>query len=168
MPQLLAPALIGRYLATQWRRAYGLNISRLDDQLFVGGEFPLEQWPMLHAAGIRAVLSLQAEREDAFCTPLPARTLCLAVNDFHPPSIAQLEQAVAFLHESRQRNEPTLIHCHAGVGRAPLTTIAFLMAEGVNTAEAQRRVFQARPIMRLNRRQRARLVEWERVVQAKH
>lgn len=160
MPHLLTPPVIGRYLATQWRRAFGLNLSRLDDDLFVGGEFSLEQWPLLHAIGIRAVLSLQSEREDVFCAPLPARTLRLAVEDFYPPSLAQLEQAVAFLNESRVRGEPTLIHCHAGVGRAPLITIAFLLAEGVPASEAERRVFHARPIMRLNRRQRARLSEW--------
>lgn len=163
MPQVLTPPLVGHYLATQWRRAFGLNLSRLDDHLFVGGEFSLERWPLLHAVGIRAVLSLQGEREDVFCEPLPARTLRLAVEDFHPPSLAQLEQAVAFLNESRVRGEPTLIHCHAGVGRAPLTTIAFLISEGVSASEAERHVFHARPIMRLNRRQRARLNEWAMV-----
>ncbi|MBC8163930.1 MAG: dual specificity protein phosphatase family protein [Roseiflexaceae bacterium] len=160
----LSPAQIGRFLVTQWRRAFGLNLSRLDDLLFIGGEFPCERWPALHALGIRAVLSLQGEREDIFCDPLPARTLRLEVEDFHAPSLAQLEQAVAFLRESRQRGEPTLIHCHAGVGRAPLTAAALLISEGASASAAVRRIHDARPIIRLNARQRARLAEWEQRV----
>src|SRR4051794_41174309 len=66
------------YAVTQWRRMFGLNISRVDDLLFVGGEFSAAQWAKLYAFGIRAVLSLQAEREDQFAGP-PARALRLAV-----------------------------------------------------------------------------------------
>lgn len=166
-PPPRSPALLRRYIATQWRRAFGLNLSRLDDFLFVGGEFRREQWPALHALGVRAVLSLQGEREDEFCEPLPGSTLRLEVEDFHPPSLAQLEEAVAFLRETRAAGMPTLVHCHAGVGRAPLTTAAFLMAEGVSARDAIARVYHARPIMRLNRRQHARLLEWEAVLNAR-
>src|SRR5215213_1970460 len=86
-----------RYLHTQWRRGFGLNVSRVDDLLFVGGQFRARQWPALRALGIRAVLSLQAEREDTFHGPPPDRVLRLLVPDFHPPSIAQLREAVAFI-----------------------------------------------------------------------
>lgn len=163
-PPPLAPVLFGRYLATQWRRAFGLNITQIDDFLFVGGEFECERWPLLHKRGIRAVLSLQGEREDAFCDPLPMQTLRLEVEDFHPPTLDQLYEAVTFLRATRAANLPTLIHCHAGVGRAPLTTAAFLIAEGASASEALSRIYHARPIIRLNRGQRARLTEWEAVV----
>jgi len=152
-----------RYLHTQWRRGFGLNVSRIDDLLFVGGQFRARQWPALHALGIRAVLSLQAEREDRFHGPPPDRVLRLLVPDFRPPSIEQLYEAVAFIRAAHAEQLPVLVHCHAGVGRAALTTSAFLITGGMSYAEAFAHIRRARPIIALNAIQQARLAEWERL-----
>ncbi|HEU5099198.1 MAG TPA: dual specificity protein phosphatase [Roseiflexaceae bacterium] len=151
------------YLRTQWRRGFGLNVTRIDDLLYVGGQFEARQWPALHALGIRAVLSLQAEREDAFHGPPPERALRLLVPDFHPPSIEQLHEAVAFIREAQAVQMPVLVHCHAGVGRASLTASAFLIAGGMSHAEAFAHIRRARPIVALNAIQYGRLAEWERL-----
>lgn len=153
-----------RYATAQWNRFFGLNVSRLNDMLYVGGEFHASQWPQLHALGIRAVLSLQAEREDVFEGPPPDRALRLEVIDFHPPTIEQLHWAVAFITAAHADGLPTLIHCHAGVGRAPLTTAAYLVAQGMTSADALEQVRRARPIIGLNERQMQRLIEWEQAV----
>jgi protein-tyrosine phosphatase len=152
-----------RYLRTQWRRGFGLNVSRIDDLLFVGGQFRARQWPALHALGIRAVLSLQAEREDTFHGPPPDRALRLLVPDFHPPLIDQLHEAVAFIQAAHADQLPVLVHCHAGVGRAALTASAFLIAGGMSHTEAFAYLRRARPIVALNAIQHARLAEWERL-----
>jgi protein-tyrosine phosphatase len=149
------------YLTTQWRRAFGLNVSRLDDLLFVGGQFRPTQWPRLRALGIRAVLSLQAESEDVFHGDPPDRALRLLVPDFHPPSIEQLHEATGFIRAAHADRLPVMVHCHAGVGRAPLTAAAFLVTRGVGAADALERIRAARPIIGLNPAQIARLVEWE-------
>jgi protein tyrosine phosphatase (PTP) superfamily phosphohydrolase (DUF442 family) len=151
------------YLRTQWRRGFGLNVSRIDDLLYVGGQFRARQWPALRALGIRAVLSLQAEREDTFRGPPPDRALRLLVPDFHPPSLDQLHEAVAFIRAAHAERLPVLVHCHAGVGRASLTASAFLIAGGMSHAEAFDHIRRARPIVALNAIQRARLEEWERL-----
>jgi hypothetical protein len=148
------------YALTQWRRMFGLNISRVDQLLFVGGEFTPAQWTQLRALGIRAVLSLQAEREDHFAGPPPERVLRLPVEDFSPPSIDQLRQAVAFIGTCHADGLPVLVHCHAGVGRASLTTSAYLMTGGLSHVEAFNRIRLARPIVELNVLQLARLIEW--------
>lgn len=155
-----------RYAATQWRRVFGLNVSRLDAMLYVGGAFRADQWPRLHALGIRAVLSLQAEREDAFSGPQPDRALRLPVPDFHSPTIDQLHDAVAFLHAAHTDGLTTLVHCQAGVGRAPLTAAAYLVARGETSQGALERLRQARPIVGLNQRQLERLAEWERAMRS--
>src|SRR5918912_1848988 len=85
------------YAITQWRRLFGLNVSQIDELLFVGGEFSPSQWPDLYTLGVRAVLSLQAEREDRFEGPPPDRALRLPVEDFQAATIEQLCQAVAFI-----------------------------------------------------------------------
>src|SRR6266542_480801 len=124
------PVHIWRYLRTQWRRAFGLNVSQIDELLFVGGQFRPQQWPALHALGIRAVLSLQAEYQDQFHGPPPARSLRLEVPDFHPPTVEQLHAAVAFIQSARAERLPVMVHCHAGVGRAALTASAYLVSQG--------------------------------------
>jgi protein tyrosine phosphatase (PTP) superfamily phosphohydrolase (DUF442 family) len=151
------------YLRTQWRRGFGLNVSRIDDLLYVGGQFHPRQWVALRGMGIRAVLSLQAEREDAFHGPPPDRTLRLLVPDFHAPSVEQLHEAVAFIRDARAEQLPVLVHCHAGVGRASLTASAFLIAGGMSHAQAFAHIRRARPIVALNAIQYARLAEWERL-----
>jgi hypothetical protein len=150
-----------RYLAAQWQRAFGLNISRIDDLTFVGGQFRPGQWPRLHLLGIRAVLSLQAEAEDVFNGPPPERTLRLEVPDFHPPTIEQLRQATSFIALAHADRLPVFVHCHAGVGRAPLTTAAYLITRGHSAQEAITTLSAARPIIALNDLQLQRLYEWE-------
>jgi hypothetical protein len=164
VPPASEPARLWLYAVTQWRRIFGLNVSQIDDLLFVGGEFAPTQWPDLSALGIRAVLSLQAEREDQFDGSPPDRALRLPVEDFHPPTIAQLREAVAFLDSCRADGLPVLIHCHAGVGRASLTASAYLMTRGLNHIEAFDTVRRARPIVALNGVQLERLIEWERTL----
>ncbi|HEU4321760.1 MAG TPA: dual specificity protein phosphatase [Roseiflexaceae bacterium] len=163
-PPPLRPLKLLHYMQTQWRRAFGLNLSQIDELLFVGGQFRPEQWPHIHAMGVRAVLSLQAENADVFEGPPPERALRLLVEDFHPPSVEQLHAAVGFIREAHAVRLPVLVHCHAGVGRASLTASAFLIASaGLSAAESFGRISHARPIVRLNRIQRARLDEWERL-----
>ncbi|HMO56866.1 MAG TPA: dual specificity protein phosphatase [Roseiflexaceae bacterium] len=160
----LTPTWLRQYLFTQWQRLLGLNASRVTELLYVGGEFRAAQWPMLHSLGVRAVLSLQAERHDEFSGPPPARHLRVPVEDFHAPTIEQLQVACEFLEDTHRAGHPTLVHCHAGVGRAPLTAAAFLVTQGHSAAEAIERIAIARPIIGLNRRQLSRLDEWERFV----
>jgi predicted protein tyrosine phosphatase len=161
---LAAPRIVWHYTVTQWRRAFGLNISQIDELLFVGGEFRAAQWPSLHLLGVRAVLSLQAEREDEFDGPPPERALRLPVPDFYAPTLDQIAEAVQFTRAAHADRLPVLIHCHAGVGRAALTASAFLISQGATRAEALERIRRARPIVALNPLQHNRLLEWERLV----
>jgi len=164
LPSFRSPAHVWLYARTQFRRAFGLNVTRIDDLLFVGGQFRPRQWPRLHALGIRAVLSLQDEYEDVFHGEPPARALRLRVPDFHPPTLEQLREGVDFIAAAHAEGLPVMVHCHAGVGRASLTTSAYLVSRGMRGAEAFELIRRARPIVLLNGPQRARLEECERLV----
>ena len=164
LPPVDSPALLWLYARTQWRRVFGLNVTRIDDLLFVGGQFRPRQWPALRQLGIRAVLSLQAEYEDVFHGTPPDRALRLMVPDFHPPTVEQLREAVAFVAAAHADGLPVMIHCHAGVGRASLTASAYLVSRGASYADAFEKIRRARPIVRLNRLQHERLSEWERLI----
>ncbi|PDW03883.1 protein-tyrosine phosphatase family protein [Candidatus Viridilinea mediisalina] len=149
------------YLQAQWQRIFGLNVSMINAQLFVGGQFSVEQWPELYRLGIRAVLSLQAEHEDQFMEPYPSRQERLLVADFTAPTLEQLDAGVAFVQAAHAEGLPVFIHCHAGVGRAPIMAAACLMAnEGLDAQRALERIRAARPIIGPGRAQVAQLVEW--------
>lgn len=151
------------YLRAQWSRLFGLNLSPLTPLLYVGGRFDAAQWPAMHALGIRAVLSLQDESEDSFAGPPPERTLRVPVVDFTAPTVAQIEDGVRFITASHADNLPVLIHCHGGVGRAPLFAAAYLMAsEGTPYLQALARVRAARPIIGPNAGQIRSLRDYER------
>jgi protein-tyrosine phosphatase len=74
---------------------------------------------------------------------------------------------VAFIAAAYADRLPVLVHCHAGVGRAPLTAAAYLVAHhGLESRAALAYLQAARPIVHVNGRQLHRLLEWERQVQA--
>jgi protein-tyrosine phosphatase len=150
------------YMRAQWGRLFGLNLSPVTPLLFVGGQFRAERWPAIHALGVRAVLSLQGEREDTFAGPPPERTLRLLVADFTPPTLEQLEEGVQFIAASHAAGLPVLVHCHAGVGRAPIQAAAYLVAsERISHRHALGRIRAARPIIGPNAAQVALLHEYE-------
>lgn len=151
-----------RYFSTQWKRLFGLNHSPVTAALFVGGQFAPEQWPALAALGVRAVLSLQAEREDRFAGGGPERALRLPVIDFTPPSLEQFDEGVGFITACVAAELPVFVHCHSGIGRAPLMAAAYLMtSEAVSHSVALARIKAARPIIGPNLPQLMRLREYE-------
>jgi protein tyrosine phosphatase (PTP) superfamily phosphohydrolase (DUF442 family) len=157
-----------RYAQAMWRRFFGLNVSKIDSLLFVGGQFAPDQWPRLHAMGIRAVLSLQAEYEDQFEGPPPERTLRLLVPDFNTPNLEQFAEAVLFIAEAHRDGLPVFVHCHAGVGRAPITAAAYLVAyHAMNSMAALGYIRAVRPIIAPNGIQMRRLQEWETLLRNK-
>lgn len=150
------------YVHTQFRRMFGVNITQIEPLLFVGGQFRPDQWPKIHALGVRAVLSLQAEYEDRFEGAPEPRSLRLLVPDYYPPSIEQLQEALSFIKQAHAEELPVFIHCHAGMGRAPLTAASYLMeTRAWKHDQALRYLRHARPIITLNERQKQRLLEWE-------
>ncbi|MGQ9927426.1 MAG: dual specificity protein phosphatase family protein [Chloroflexaceae bacterium] len=153
------------YLSTQLRRLFGLNASIVEPDLLVGGQFRPDQWPELRAMGVRAVLSMQAEREDRFAGGAPERLLRLAVQDFTPPTLEQLADGIAFISAAHQAGLTVFVHCHAGVGRAPLMAAAYLMyRQDLDHRTALARIHAARPIIRLNPSQIKRLHELEAIL----
>lgn len=150
-----------RYAAA-WLRRRELNLSAVNPLLYVGGQFSPAQWPQIHRLGVRAVLSLRAEHADVFGYPPPVRAHRLLVPDFYPPTLDQIAEGVDFVAAAQAEGLPVLIHCHAGVGRAPLLAAAHLMASRrINHHVALAELRLARPFIGLNRRQLARLRAYE-------
>jgi atypical dual specificity phosphatase len=95
----------------------------------------------LREQGIGAVLSLTE-------TPLAAGALerhglvglHLPVDDLHPPTPAQLAQALDFIDWQRVLGRAVAVHCLVGQGRTGTVLAAYLIRGGIGPAEALREV----------------------------
>jgi len=129
------------------------NYSRIEDGFYMGGR--VVKLP----SGTRAVLNL-CEMEDPYQVevhrwqPIP---------DAAPaPSITWLRQQVEFLDQQRRAGLPVFVHCHAGVSRAGLVTVAYLMwRNGWSCEDSLQFVRSRRPVVRPNAAFMDLLREWE-------
>jgi protein-tyrosine phosphatase len=133
----------------------GLNISQVEDWLWVGGSVPRSQYPALAARGITAVIDLRAERGDdeQALAALGIALLRLPVVDRYPPSVAQLRQGVEWALPRVAAGGRLYAHCEHGVGRGPLMGLAVMVARGWEAPEAYRKLRKARWQSTLNDRQ---------------
>jgi protein tyrosine phosphatase (PTP) superfamily phosphohydrolase (DUF442 family) len=133
----------------------GMNVSQVNDWLWVGGSVPRAQYRELAARGITAVIDMRAERSDdaAALGALGIELLHLPVTDRYPPSVEQLMRGVEWALPRLKAGGRLYAHCEHGVGRGPLMGLAVMVAQGAEATEAYRAVRQARWQCTLNDRQ---------------
>ena len=151
-------AMLAVHFVAEWWRRAPPNYSRIEDGLYLGGR--VAQPP----PGTRAVLNL-CEAEDSYRAevhrwqPIP---------DAEPaPSIDWLRRQVQFIDEQRRAGRPVFVHCHAGVSRGGMVTVAYLMWQhGWSRDEALEFVRTRREVVRPNPAFMALLLEWEQALKA--
>jgi protein-tyrosine phosphatase len=101
-------------------------------------------------AGVTHILDMQIEFDD---TPL-AKPLGLSVlwnptdDDFAPKSAELLQRGVDFAVKALEANSTKLlIHCAAGVHRAPMMALAVLCSLSWTMADAKRLIAGKRPVV---------------------
>lgn len=102
--------------------------------------------------GIRAILTL-TERPltvfkgitDDLFRNLDIVNLHVPVPDQYPPDQAQAEIILEFIETMKRQNRPTLVHCHAGIGRTGTVLYLYYLGQGLNLEEATTMIRARRP-----------------------
>ncbi len=105
-----------------------------------------DELPVLHDAGIRAVVSLLNIPSDAdVYRPAGLDYLCLSIPDGHPPDFTQADEFVRFVDAHRESGHAVAVHCYAGLGRTGTMLGAYLIAQGADSTTALLKVRAAEP-----------------------
>ncbi len=100
--------------------------------------------PILHSAGVRAVVSLLNLPGDARVYDAAGFDfLCLPIPDGQPPSTNQAMELARFVSARQSAGKPVAVHCEAGLGRTGTMLAAYLISQGHTAASAIRRIREA-------------------------
>jgi hypothetical protein len=128
----------------------GMDITWLTDRIAVGGGiWTSDNMAKVARAGITHIIDMQIEFDD---TPL-ARVHGIEVlwnptdDDFEPKPAELLWRGVKFAEKSLEGiDAKLLIHCAAGVHRAPMMALAILCSMGWSMQDAMRLIEGRRPV----------------------
>lgn len=121
--------------------------------LFVGGVEEAEDWDTLTSLGIKNIINLT---KHCGCYPNdsgPFTYLNIPVMDIGEADIkSHFEKTNAFIDEARGRGEKVLVHCRAGISRAPTIVMAYILKNSSNASvvDVYEFVRRRRPIVAPN------------------
>jgi len=140
-----------------------LNLTRITDQLVVGGSVPPRAYGRLKAMGVTAIIDLREEAKDdeEALRRLGIELLYLPATDRFAASQDQLRQGVEWAVKRIEAGGQVYAHCKHGVGRGPLMGLAILVARGETSSSALRLMRAKRWQAAPNDRQLAALLEFE-------
>ncbi len=123
--------------------------------------------PLLHAAGIRAVVSLLGIPRDAeVYASAGFDFISLPVFDGDAPTLEQTKAFLQFLNQQRGLQHPVAVHCEAGIGRTGTVLALYFIAQGHTAASAIQQVRAVEPRAIETARQIQFLQQFEALVQA--
>jgi protein-tyrosine phosphatase len=144
-----SPAGRRRFPGKRQYKAFGMDLTWVTDRIAVGGGiWNAENMAAVARAGVTHIVDMQIEFDD---TELAAahdiEVLWNPIDDdFQPKPAEVFQRGVAFAEYALEREESKLlIHCAAGVHRAPMMALAVLGSQGWEMGEAMQLIESRRP-----------------------
>lgn len=81
------------------------------------------------------------------------------LEDMEPPTQQQLDRSVSAICKALDNNMPVAVHCGAGLGRTGVVLACYLVARGMNAANAIAKIRRLRPSS-IETEEQAESVEW--------
>jgi protein tyrosine phosphatase (PTP) superfamily phosphohydrolase (DUF442 family) len=132
-----------------------MNISWIEKGVLAASPLPRTDADLesLHEQGVRAILTLterpltaQPKISVGKLSKLDMTLAHIPIDDFHPPTPEQAEEAVAFIDQMAAEGRPVLVHCLAGQGRTGCVLHAYYLLKGYGLGDAKYEVSMRRPI----------------------
>jgi len=128
-----------------------MDLSWVTDRIAVGGGiWNAENMAAVVRAGVTHIIDMQLEFDDRqIAAPFDVEVLWNPIDDdFQPKPADVFERGVAFAEKALDDdNNRVLIHCAAGVHRAPMMTLALLGTMGWDLGEAMNLMEARRPVV---------------------
>jgi protein-tyrosine phosphatase len=130
-------------------RRVGMDITWVTDRIAVGGGiWTAENMAAVSRAGITHIIDMQIEFDDTALAGRHGIVVCWnpVDDDFEPKPPEVFERGVEFARAALEENgAKLLVHCAAGVHRAPMMTLALLGAMGWTMDDAMNLIETRRP-----------------------
>ena len=133
------------------RRVLGFSpprISRVQPNLYVGGQQRPHGLARMRALGISAVVNMREEADDIARGVALDHYLWLPTTDDTPPAQEDFARGVDFITAQIAAGRGVYVHCAAGVGRAPSMAAAYLIRTGMTAEQAWAAIRKSRPFIR--------------------
>lgn len=148
----------GAWVTIQWIFARGLpyltgiptyRYSQITPDLYVGPQHRANALPSMRARGITATVNMRIEHDDAEHGETLDEYCYLPTVDDTDPSMAHLEEGVAFITRVIAEGGKVYIHCAGGIGRAPTMAAAYFVSTGMSLDEAVALIKKTRPFINI-------------------
>ena len=136
-----------------WRKVHGritkkpTNFSWLINDKLAGSGMPtsLSEIDWVLKQGVKSIITMtESALPESWVKDV--KYLHVPTEDLSAPDIAQIDEAVEYIHTRIQNNEPVMVHCAAGIGRTGTILACYLVKyQKLSAKDAIGKVRKERP-----------------------